>query len=286
MGGFSYPAFELILLLISIIGGLVGSLFGLGGGMVIIPAMTLYFGIPLPYAAGASIVSVIATSSGSAVGYLKDRITNIRVAMLLEVATTLGAYFGVWISSYLAPQFLYALFAAIQLYSAFSMLRTREENIIPTALPTDLGVRLRLNSSYPDQSLKREVPYVVRNVPLGLALMTGAGMISGLLGIGSGSLKVPAMDKAMKLPMKVSSATSNFMMGVTASASAGSFFMRGHILPGLAAPVALGVLCGAWIGARIMNRLPSRLIRIGFVIFLLILSVQMTLKAWRIHVSA
>ena len=283
MAGLSPPLFTLTLTLLSIVGGLLGSLFGLGGGMVIIPAMTLYFQVPLEYAAGASIVSVIATSSGSAVGYLKDRITNIRVAMLLEVATTIGAFLGVRGAPYVAQKYLFALFASLQLYSAFSMLKTRSQSIAQLPISSDWGVRLGLNSSYPDAALKKEVSYVVQNVPLGLILMTGAGMISGLLGIGSGSLKVPAMDKAMKLPMKVSSATSNFMMGVTASASAGTFYMRGHILPELAAPVALGVLFGAWAGARIMNHLPSGAVRLGFVCFLAILSIQMGWKAWTLH---
>lgn len=262
------------------VAGVVGAMLGLGGGIVVIPALTLLFGVNIRYAVGASIVSVIATSSGAAASYVRDRITNVRVAILLEVATACGALTGALLAPYVAPRALFGVFAVILAYSALSMLRARREEAGVTPGPGDpLAQRLRLHSSYPDASLGREVPYRVENVALGWLFMLGAGLISGLLGVGSGTLKVPAMDRAMKLPLKVSSATSNFMIGVTAAAGAGTYFMRGDVLPELAAPVAIGVLFGSWIGAKAMVRTPSRFLRLAFVIVLWLVALQMALRA-------
>ena len=269
--------FEAVVFVVSVIAGVLGSILGLGGGVVIVPVLTLVFGINIRYAVGASIVSVIATSSGAAATYVKDHITNIRVAMFLEVATTLGALGGAILAPFIPTRGLFVLFAAILMYSAFAMTRRRTEH--HAVAPDAWASRLKLSSSYPDPALGREVSYAVTGVPLGFALMLGAGLISGLLGIGSGALKVPAMDSAMKLPIKVSSATSNFMIGVTAAASAGAYFMRGDIVPLLAAPVALGVLLGSLFGTRIMMRLPAAKVRGLFVIVLVAIAVQMALKA-------
>jgi uncharacterized membrane protein YfcA len=270
-----HKLFELTILAISLVAGTLGSILGIGGGVIIVPALTIGFGINIRYAIGASIVSVIATSSGAAATYVKDHITNIRVAMFLEVATTVGALGGALLVAYISPKLLYWIFAAILIYSAYSMVRRHEDS--PLAEGDIWSKRLKLNSSYPDHG--KEIAYAITNVPLGFVLMLGAGLISGLLGIGSGALKVPAMDGAMKIPIKVSSATSNFMIGVTAAASAGTYYMRGDILPILAAPVALGVLAGSLLGTRVMMGLPSRKLRYIFIAVLTVVAVEMALKA-------
>lgn len=281
----SVPLFELALLGISLFAGVLGAILGLGGGVIIVPVLTLLLGVHIRYAIGASIVSVIATSCGAAAIYVRDRITNIRVAMLLEIATTLGALSGAVLSTYIPSHYLYLIFAFMLLLSAWAMFFSKREH--NTALSTDeksLTARLKLNSSYHDFFLKQEVSYIVSRVPLGFILMAGAGIMSGLLGIGSGALKVPAMDTAMGLPIKVSSATSNFMIGVTAAASAGPYFMRGEILPLLAAPVILGVLMGSALGTHIMMRLTAKKVRWLFIAVLLVIAAQMALKAFGINV--
>lgn len=282
----SHPReFELIIFLISIFGGFLGSILGLGGGIIIVPALTLIFGIHIRYAVGASIVAVIATSSGAAAAYVRDHITNIRVAMLLEIGTTLGALAGAILTPYLPAPFLFLGFSLLMLYSAWSMFNRKHQDQHPLLEGDSWATRLRLNSSYPDRALRKEVHYGVRNVPLGVCLMLFAGLLSSLLGIGSGSLKVPAMDTAMRLPIKVSTATSNFMIGVTGAASAGTYYMRGDILPLLAAPVALGVLLGSMLGAKMMTRLPGLLIRKLFVVILLLTACEMGWKAFHLFAS-
>jgi uncharacterized membrane protein YfcA len=268
--------FELTLLVISFVAGTLGAILGIGGGVIIVPALAIGFGINIRYAVGASIVSVIATSSGAAATYVKDHITNIRVAMFLEIATTLGALSGALLAAYISTKLLYWVFAAILIYSSYSMMRRRNDEHT-NAINDPWANRLKLNSSYPDHG--KDIAYSVTNIPLGFVLMLGAGLISGLLGIGSGALKVPAMDGAMKLPIKVSSATSNFMIGVTAAASAGAYYMRGDILPILAAPVALGVLLGSLLGTRLMMNLPNKKLRIIFIFVLVFIAIEMALKA-------
>ena len=270
----------MVLFFISIFAGSLGAILGLGGGIVIIPVLTLAYGVDIRYAIGASIVSIIATSSGAAASYVRDHMTNVKLAILLEVGTTMGAATGAILAGKVNTQFLFILFALTMFHSAWSMWKkTRagaQEHLATTSHPW--AVSLDLNSSYPEGKPPREIPYQVENVPTGLLMMIVAGLLSGLLGIGSGVLKVLAMDTAMKLPIKVSSATSNFMIGVTAAASAGAYFMRGEIVPALAAPVAVGVLFGSWIGARIMVRLPAQRIRQAFVVVLLIVACQMIAK--------
>ncbi|MGZ3660722.1 MAG: sulfite exporter TauE/SafE family protein [Bdellovibrionota bacterium] len=275
--------FELILFLISVVAGIFGAILGLGGGVLIVPALALLFGVQIRYAVGASIVSVIATSSGAAATYVRDHITNIRVAMVLEVATTVGALCGAILSPYFPARALFAVFSLILFYSAFSMLRKRgDHSIRETNDPW--AARLSLNSSYPDPKTGKPIPYSVDRVPLGFSLMLGAGVISGLLGIGSGALKVPAMDTALRLPIKVSSATSNFMIGVTAAASAGAYYMRGDILPLLAAPVALGVLGGSMIGTKVMMRIHNDRMRQLFIVVLVAIALEMGLKSYGFEV--
>lgn len=263
---------------ISIVAGLLGSLLGLGGGIIVIPALTLLFGIDIRYAVGASIVSVIATSSGAAAAYVREGMTNLRVAMLLELATTAGALSGAYLAGRVDGRWLYIIFALVMGYSSLMMLRKRETVETDVSKPTPWADYLRLHGSYYDKSLGREIHYRVTSTRIGLGLMYVAGIFSGLLGIGSGSMKVPAMDLAMRLPIKVSTATSNFMIGVTAAASAGVYFMRGDIDPFVAAPVAAGVLIGAILGSRLLGKLRNSTIRGIFVLVLLWVSVQMFLK--------
>ena len=273
--------FVLIVAAISFVAGVFGSLLGLGGGLIVVPALTLLLGVDIRLAIGASIVSVIATSSGAAAAYVRDRLANLRLAMFLELGTTAGAITGAWVAGLLHPRWLFVLFGAILGSSGLAMLRPRIREIKVHHGETRLAHRLRLHSSYFDDARGREVVYEPTRPTVGLALMYVAGIVSGLLGIGSGSLKVPAMDLAMELPMKVSSATSNFMIGVTAAASAGLYFARGQIDPFVAAPVAAGVLLGAFTGSKMLSRISSRALRITFVAVLLVVSVQMLVKGIR-----
>lgn len=273
--------FELLLFFISIGAGIFGSLLGLGGGILIVPTLTLLFGVNIRYAVGASIISVIATSSGAAAKYVKERMANMRVSMVLEVATTMGALLGVMLVPFLPTQFLYVIFSLLLFYSAISMFRTRQENSLSEVKNDYLAEKLKLSSSYSEKGKK--IFYNVTRVPYGFSIMLGAGVISALLGIGSGVLKVPAMDQTMRLPLKVSSATSTFMLGVTAAASAGAYYMRGDIIPIIAAPVALGVLVGSSLGPKIMMKTSNERLRKIFVVVLLFIGIQMALKAFRME---
>lgn len=266
---------------ISLAAGLLGSLLGLGGGIIVIPALTLLLGVDIRYAIGASIVAVIATSSGAAAAYVRERMTNLRVAMFLEIATTAGALSGAYLAGVISARWLYIIFGVIMGYSAIAMFRKRKQSLRADVPPDALADRLRLHASYYDEAAQEEIAYNVTRPKLGLGLMYVAGVVSGLLGIGSGALKVPAMDLAMRLPIKVSTATSNFMIGVTAAASAGVYFARGDINPFIAAPVATGVLGGATAGSRLLGRIDSAAIRTIFVVVLLWVSAQMLLKGVR-----
>jgi Predicted permeases len=268
----------LLIFLIAILAGFLGSLLGLGGGIIITPVLTLLFGLDIRYAIGASIISVIATSSGAAIAYIKDRITNTRIGMFLEIGTTLGAITGAFLSGIINPQYLYVIFGLLLLFSAIMMLRKGKSELPQGVKNHPMAQKLALNGAYYDKVLGSEIAYNVDGVWGGLGMMYGAGVVSGLLGIGSGMFKVMAMDLWMKLPLKVSSATSNFMIGVTAAASAGVYFFRGDIDPKIAAPVALGVLCGATVGTRVMQHMKSRTIRMLFVPVLIVTSIQMFVK--------
>jgi uncharacterized membrane protein YfcA len=268
------PSDDIAILLVSAVAGLIGALAGVGGGILVIPALTIGFGVDIHLAVGASIVSVIATSSGAASAYVRDRMTNMRIGMFLELATTTGAVCGALLAAVVAPALLYVLLGVVLLGSAGMQVSRMGEEVPPADPPSAVATRLRLESSYPDRRLGREVPYSARRVPLGFALMWIAGVVSGLLGIGSGVLKVLAMDGAMRLPMKVSSATSNFMIGVTAAASAGIYLARGDVDPQIAAPVALGVLTGAVIGARLLSRISNRSVRLVFLPVLTVVGLE------------
>jgi uncharacterized membrane protein YfcA len=273
--------FVLVVAAISFGAGFLGSLLGLGGGMIVVPALTLLLHIDIRLAIGASIISVIATSSGAAAAYVRDRLANLRVAMFLELGTTSGAITGAWIAGLLHPRWLYILFGSILGYSALAMLRRKRVTPHPAHAPSALAHRLNLGGSYFDDARGEEVVYEPARPVIGLGLMYIAGIVSGLLGIGSGALKVPAMDLAMELPIKVSTATSNFMIGVTAAASAGLYFSRGQIDPFIAAPVAIGVVAGAFAGSKFLARISSRAVRATFVIVLLLVSLQMLVRGVR-----
>jgi uncharacterized membrane protein YfcA len=267
--------FVIAMLLLSILAGVIGSLVGLGGGVVVVPALTLLFGVNIRLAIGASIVSVIATSSGAAAAYVRERMTNLRAGMFLELATTTGAVTGAYLTTLLPARMLFVFFALVLGYSGIAMYRKRHATA-PLAVSHDtISNRLKLHGSYYDEAEGREIAYKVTGAKPGLAMMYVAGMVSALLGIGSGALKVPAMDLAMHMPMKVSTATSNFMIGVTAAASAGVYFVRGQINPIIAAPVAIGVLAGALIGSRLLGRIESKSIRILFIVILAVISIEM-----------
>lgn len=268
----------LLIFIGSIVAGVLGSLVGLGGGVLIVPLLTIAFKLPIYFAIGASIISVIATSSGAAASYVRDHLTNLRVGMFLELGTTIGAITGAFLAGLLAPNLLFILFGVILLISALPLVFKIGEEL-PQGVKNDrLANWLGLSSSYPDQRLGRQVPYQVTRTPFGLAMMYVAGMISGLLGIGSGTFKVLALDTAMRLPMKVSTTTSNFMIGVTAAASAGIYFSRGDVPPLVAAPVALGVLLGALLGSRLLTRLSNKTLRLIFLPVMAIIALEMVLR--------
>ena len=255
--------------------GLLGSLTGLGGGIVIVPMLTLLFGVDLRYAIGASLVSVIATSSGAAAAYVKEGYTNVRVGMLLEIATTIGALGGAYLAGRIGTSVIAVIFALVLLYSAYRSTKPLAEHVsAENASP--LANRLRLNSTYPTPNGLQ--PYAVQAVPAGFGLMGVAGVLSGWLGIGSGALKVLAMDQLMHLPFKVSTTTSNFMIGVTAAASAGIYLARGYIDPSLALPVMLGVLAGALTGARVLAKTNTKVLRRVFAGVVVVLALEMLYK--------
>ena len=265
-------ALTLLLAAGSFAAGLLGALTGLGGGVVIVPFLTLVLGVDIRYAIGASLVSVIATSSGAAAAYVREGYSNIRIGMILEIATTVGALAGAWLAGLVSTSSVAVVFGVVLLYSAYQSWRPPAEHV-DEGPPDRLATALALDSTYPTPDGPRS--YRVRNVPGGFGLMFVAGVLSGLLGIGSGAVKVLAMDRAMRLPFKVSTTTSNFMIGVTAAASAGVYLARGYIDPGLAMPVMLGVLGGATIGARLLAGSRTRVLRVVFALVVVALGVEM-----------
>ena len=264
--------FTLLLLAGAFVAGLLGSLTGLGGGVVLIPLLTLVFKVDIHYSIGTSLISVIATSSGAAAAYVKEGITNMRLGMFLELATTIGAVTGAFLAAYISTSIIAIIFGIILILSAITSLMKKEDPI-ETNHKSVLAKKLKLNSSFPTAS--GEQFYSVKNVGGGFLMMNIAGIISGLLGIGSGALKVIAMDNIMRIPFKVSTTTSNFMIGVTAAASAGIYLKRGYIDPGLSMPVVLGVLLGAFLGSKILFRVKSSALRILFAIVIFVLAFEM-----------
>jgi len=259
----------------SLIAGFLGALTGLGGGVVLVPLLTIFFHVDLRYAIGASLISVIATSSGSAAAYVKEGFSNIRIGMFLEIATTLGALGGAYLTAKVPASAIAIIFGLMLLYSAYVSRRTRPRTDIEMP-PDPLATKLKMNGTFPDTSGIRS--YNVYRVPEGFGVMFGAGVLSGLLGIGSGALKVVGMDQAMKIPFKVSTTTSNFMIGVTAAASAGVYLSRGYIDPALAMPVMLGVLVGSLMGTRVLVKTQTKLLRLVFSGVIVLLGLEMLLK--------
>ncbi len=274
-------AFVLKVMAASLVGGVLGSIAGIGGGIVIVPVLTLFLGIDIRYAIGASIVSVIATSSGAGSVYVKDRLTNIRIAMFLEVATALGAIIG---AALLAPRLpaniLAVLFGLTLLASLIPIFKKFGEELPEGVVDDTLARRLRLDGVYFDKRLGQEIAYQVTGIPLASFYMFAAGIISGLLGIGAGVLKVLAHEIAMKVPSKVSTATSNFMIGVTAAAASGVYLHRGLVLPFVVVPVAGGVLLGALLGTKLMERMSNNLVRQVFAFALALIGIQMLLRGF------
>lgn len=269
--------YELILFSISIAAGFLGAILGIGGGLIIVPTLTLLFHVDIRYAIAASLISIIATSSGAAASFLKDHLTNVKVAILLEVGTVFGAITGFLVATYIQSSMLYFVFAGFLLFSTAMMFKKRDPKLAVKDHPW--SQKLELAGSIPDKDGVPK-PYKVANVGLGLFLMYLAGILSALLGIGSGILKVLAMDGAMKLPIKVSSATSNFMIGVTSAASAGAYLIRGDIHPEIAGPVAVGIIVGSWFGARAMVKMNPEIIRKIFIGLLIITAGQMIIKGF------
>lgn len=264
----------IILLAAALLAGFLGSLTGLGGGVVIVPFLTLVLGINIRYAIGASLVSVIATSSGAASAYVKEGFSNIRIGMFLEIATTLGALAGAFMASVVSPSVIAVIFGLVLIGSALLSFRKQlNSHLALSSKSSHLAARLRMDGEYP--SLSGRVGYHVRSVPGGFGLMSVAGMLSGLLGIGSGAFKVLAMDRVMKIPFKVSTATSNFMIGVTAASSAGVYLHRGYIDPGLTMPIMLGVLAGSIMGTKVLAKAHSRHLRLLFAVVILGLGMEM-----------
>jgi hypothetical protein len=262
----------------SLAAGLLGALTGLGGGVVLVPLLTLAFHVDIRYAIGASLISVIATSSGAAAAYVREGFSNIRIGMFLEIATTLGALLGAWLTTRVPTHSIGFIFGIVLLYSAYASIKKRHEAV--TQQPDPLALRLKLQGTFPSSPTAHQ-DYVAQRVPAGFGLMTLAGTLSGLLGIGSGAVKVLAMDQAMRLPFKVSTTTSNFMIGVTVAASAGLYLRSGYIAPALAFPVMLGVLLGSLIGSRILVRAQVRTLRLVFALVIVVLGVEMIINSVR-----
>ena len=272
--------FTVVVAVVSYSAGLLGSLVGVGGGIIVVPLLSLFLGVDIHHAIAASIISVIATSSGAASSYVRSGVSNLRLAMFLEIATAAGALSGAFLAVVISPRWLFVLFGAVLIYTAVSMYRRKEG--VGARFPNDpLADRLKMHGAFYDPALKREITYHVARTKLGFGVSYIAGIVSGLLGVGGGIIKVPVMNLAMGMPIKACTATSNFMIGVTAAASAAVYFVRGDVQPFIAAPVAVGVLLGAKSGAKIMGHLKNDLIRLIFVIVLIVTSVQMLLKGLR-----
>jgi uncharacterized membrane protein YfcA len=274
------PVEVLSIFLMSILAGLIGAVFGLGGGILIIPFLTLVEGVPVPYAIGASIVSVVATSSASAATYVQDRLTNLRLGMFLEVGTVLGAITGAFVAGFLAPSILFVLFGLMLIYASAIMIAGRRIDFPSGVVPDKTAQRLRLGSEYFDPATGATSRYEVTNTLRTLGISGIAGVVSGLLGVGGGIISVPTMNLLSKVPVKVASATSNFMIGVTAAASSTVYFVRGDIQPLLVAPLMIGVVIGAALGTRLLRRTPPLKVKLLFAILLVTISVLMILKGF------
>jgi uncharacterized membrane protein YfcA len=271
--------FTSLVFLGSFCAGLLGALTGLGGGVVLIPLLTLVFHVDMRYAIGASLISVIATSSGAAAAYVREGYTNVRIGMFLEVATTFGAMLGAFLATRVSTRALAILFGVVLIYSAW-LSRNRRHHGVEKRDENPWSDRLGMSGTYPAGAQGKRSAYKVDRIRAGFAMMFGAGTLSGLLGIGSGAVKVLAMDRIMRIPFKVSTTTSNFMIGVTAAASAGIYLSRGYVDPGLAFPVMLGVLAGSLLGAKVLVHTRVSLLRTIFAFVLVALGIEMIVNGW------
>jgi len=278
------PVDVLIIFLVSIVAGFIGAMFGLGGGVLIIPFLTLVEGVPVPLAVGASIVSVVATSSASAATYVQDHLTNLRLGMFLEIGTVAGAITGAFVSVFLPASYLFILFGIILLYATIVMIRARGIDFPANVRPDKTSRILALGSQYEDHSLNRVVKYEVTRTPLTVFIGFFAGIVSGLLGVGGGIINVPTMNLVSKIPVKVASATSNFIIGVTAAASASVYLLRGDVQPLLAAPLIIGVAGGALLGTKVLKVTPPTRVKVAFGILLAAISLLMILKGFSLPV--
>ena len=278
------PIDVLVIFLVSIIAGFIGALFGLGGGVLIIPFLTLVEGVPVPLAVGASIVSVVATSSSSAATYVQDHLTNLRLGMFLEIGTVAGAITGAFVAVFLPASVLFVFFGLILLYATIIMVRARGIDFPADVKPDKTSRILSLGGQYEDHSLNRVVKYEVTRTPLTVFIGYFAGIVSGLLGVGGGIINVPTMNLVSKIPVKVASATSNFMIGVTAAASASVYLLRGDVNPLLAAPLIVGVAGGALLGTRVLKVTPPTRVKVAFGILLAAISLLMILKGFNLPV--
>lgn len=270
--------FQAILFVASILAGCLGALTGLGGGVIIVPLLVLGFGVDLRYAVGISLICVIATSSGAAIAFIREGYTNVRIALFLEMATTVGALAGAVVAAYVAKSMIGLIFGVTLIASAYYSIKKKEHEEVQTVAHPWANA-LHLNGSYPSSAGVAQT-YNVAGVPIGFAMMFFAGVLSALLGIGSGALKVLAMDSVMKIPFKVSTTTSNFMIGVTAAASSGVYLGRGYIEPTLAAPVMLGILLGSMLGARLLPTMRVDTLRAIFAAVIAVVGVQMIIKGF------
>ena len=277
--------FLILLVVVSMMAGLLGSLIGLGGGIFIVPALTLLFGVDIHDAIGASIVCVIASSTGSVANFLRNGFCNIRLALVLELTTTIGAVCGAHLAGIISEEWLYVIFGIVLAYSGIAIWRGKPVREMGEAQPDKLSDYLRLHGQYYDRAFGRMLSYKLQGSRVGMTLGYFAGLISGLLGVGGGVLKVPMMNLAMRVPIKVSSATSSLMIGMTASASAGVFFLRGEIQPFVAAPVAVGVLLGASLGSRFLSRLKVTIIRRILIVVLILVAGQMVFKGMELFMA-
>ena len=272
--------FDILVAIGSLLAGIIGALIGLGGGVIITPLLVLVFGVDIRYAMGAALCSVIATSSGAAAAYLRDGISNMRIGLFLCVATTIGAVCGALLAVVLDPAVLSVIFGAALLATVLLSLR-KKKDLSGAEASDPLAVKLRLPGTMPTPM--GPTPYAVYHVVPGFCVMWVAGVLSGLLGIGSGAFKVVAMDQIMRIPFKVTTATSNFMIGVTAAASVGVYLKRGYLDPALVAPVALGVLAGAFVGAKLPAVAPVKLLRVIFLTAVSVIAVQMIARGLQIN---
>lgn len=264
-----------IVMMLSFLSGVIGALTGLGGAVTMIPLLVIFLHVNIHYAMGSGLFAVMATSAGTAIAYLREGYINVRIGMFLEVAAAIGALIGAYVTHFLSPPIVQIIFGAIFIVMSYRAVRRREE-LDAAKEGHPIADYLKLHGEYPSpQGMKS---YKVQSVPAAFGMMGVAGVLSGLLGIGAGSFKVVAMDQLMRLPYKVSTSTSNFIIGITAAVGAGVFYKMGYVNPIITFPLVVGVMIGAVCGARIMPKIPVKPLRILFSIIMLYLAIEMMIN--------